>query len=93
LPADDDSARCLATTLLTAGARRLNLSFLPWDDSGFRALREEALARGFRALREEALARGFCAITRPFLQSAYVSTQGPWSCYETALRAKLRSEI
>ncbi|MGH9197314.1 MAG: GNAT family N-acetyltransferase, partial [Acidimicrobiia bacterium] len=42
---------------------------------------------------EEALARGFRTITRPVLRSAYVSTQGLWSGYETALRAKLRSEI
>jgi CelD/BcsL family acetyltransferase involved in cellulose biosynthesis len=76
-----DAARQLATTMLSVGARRLDLSCLRSDDPGFHALREEAHARAFRT------------ITEPVLLSPYVSSQGSWSEYQTKLGAKLRSEI
>jgi CelD/BcsL family acetyltransferase involved in cellulose biosynthesis len=81
LTVDDESARQLVATLLAAPARRVDLSLIREDDSGFQALKEEARARGFRT------------ITQPVLLSAYVSTQDPWSEYQTTLSAKLRSEI
>jgi CelD/BcsL family acetyltransferase involved in cellulose biosynthesis len=81
LAVDDEGARQLVATLLAAPARRVDLSFIREDDSGFQALKEEARARGFRT------------ITRPVLLSAYVSTQDPWSDYQATLSAKLRSEI
>jgi CelD/BcsL family acetyltransferase involved in cellulose biosynthesis len=77
----NDAARQLATTMLSVGARRLDLSCLRSDDPGFHALREEAHARAFRT------------ITEPVLLSPYVSSQGSWSEYQTKLGAKLRSEI
>jgi CelD/BcsL family acetyltransferase involved in cellulose biosynthesis len=78
---DSDAARQLAATMLAAGARRLDLSFLRSDDSGFHALKEEAGARAFRT------------ITQPVLLSPYVSSQGSWSAYHAKLGAKMRSEI
>lgn len=77
----NDAARQLAATMLAAGARRLDLSFLRSDDSGFRALEEEARAKAVRT------------ITQPVLQSPYVSSQGSWSAYQAKLGGKLRSEI
>ena len=77
----NDAARQLAATMLAAGARRLDLSFLRSDDSGFHALKEEARARALRT------------ITQPVLLSPYVSSQGSWSAYQAKLGAKLRSEI
>jgi CelD/BcsL family acetyltransferase involved in cellulose biosynthesis len=76
-----DVAEQLATTILSAGARRLDLSFLPSDDAGFHALRDEAHARAFRT------------ITQPVLLSPYVSLHGSWSDYQAKLGAKLKSEI
>jgi CelD/BcsL family acetyltransferase involved in cellulose biosynthesis len=81
LTVDDESARQLVATLLAAPARRVDLSLIREDDSGFQALKEEARARGFRT------------ITQPVLLSAYVSTHDPWSEYQATLSAKLRSEI
>jgi CelD/BcsL family acetyltransferase involved in cellulose biosynthesis len=81
LTEDEDSARRLAVSLLTTSARRLDLSLLSSEDSGFRCLREEARVRRFRT------------ITRPVLLSPYVSTQGEWSSYQATLEAKLQREI
>ncbi|MGH9198694.1 MAG: GNAT family N-acetyltransferase, partial [Acidimicrobiia bacterium] len=81
LARENDAARQLAATMAAAGARRLDLSFLRSDDSGFQALKEEAHARAFRT------------ITQPVLLSPYVSSQGSWSAYQAKLGAKLRSEI
>lgn len=81
LAADKASAVRLAATLLSYGARRLDLSPLSSDDLGFRSVEEEARGRRFRI------------ITRPVLLSPYVSTQGDWETYQAGVGSKLRSEM
>jgi len=76
-----EAADQLAATMFAVGARRLDLSFLRSDDSGFHAVKEEARSRAFRT------------ITQPVVLSPYVSSQGSWSAYQANLGAKLRSEI
>jgi CelD/BcsL family acetyltransferase involved in cellulose biosynthesis len=77
----DDSARQLASALLSIDAGRLDLSFLSSDDPVIRHLIEAARTRQFRT------------ITRQVALSPYLSVADDWGAYESSLDAKFRSEI
>lgn len=77
----DDSARHLASAVLSVGVGRLDLSFLGSDDRVIRHLMEVARTRQFRTM------------TQQVALSPYLSVADDWGTYESSLDAKFRSEI